>query len=599
MKRPRYAYACYGATLAILLAIAVLPISSWSFKNSLDILTGGWAQDEGELSNWFTPVRLTNQVDEYPNAAVPPGGTRFELQPSYPSFVRDAHADPTDPAKLAHLICLTFMAPYGAPGDVDYARWPGHKVSDARSEALWAATQGTKVDSNNGFFWLFQALLLDWSEKTNEAYASLERATTASEFDDYSFEDGESRHSAMKERFGYRGEKPRAVYLGSVFLPHFASLKKYAKVLKKRPPTRDNMQAQADLMRVADLMERKESSLIGLLVGETLPVILLVPYQPLPAQPETTATHKPIDYRAQVPLFNEKERKAGVARPIDPKEIVEHQYRIRSAANDSHFSAPIEPMTPAFSLKATAPAPALLLASILSVLLAVFVFKGKPFGVVAQRMAPYFLTAIVFWLLSEFSPCRNGMTIFDLDFFWGKAPLVGTMATWLTVGMGLMGALHLRKNLRVTMTVLGFVTASVVSVLTYPAPYLFIPPAVFVAWLLVNRMKVKLPYAVTGAFVVAALAGTALLVTVIALRGIGELRTAYLLGFGSFFGVFLLANRSSRVLQVMPVATLVLGLGYLGAVVSEIKQNEEIKASLDGWPKQADLLRAQAGIDSK
>ena len=601
MNRLTYAYICYGASLAIVLAIALLPFSGWAFRNHLDVLTGGWQSSTSDYyagnGEQIQPTRATYGWTISGQFGLN-GAKGYPLEETFASYAQNAQAHPNDPAALAHVIRQNFMAPYNVGGDLklDPRFWTNYKLDQVRDISLSAALQGMKVDPDNAYFGSMAAILLDWKGRREDAYEALRKAAAAKRFDEYADREGRDRTQAIDSHWGYRGEKVRAVALSSILLPHWAVQKHYAKELQSRPKTKENVQAQADMLRIAQTMEKTDPYLIGVLIGAALADDVLLPPPPktLPGRPEPK---RDLNLNPQVVEFNTLQRQLKVDRPFDPAPLARTVPRIRSVAQEMNGTLS-DPLEGYFSWQATAYPPIFLLAFITSVLMAALTSKMKEGSELPRRLVPYVGALTFMWLVTEFAPFSNFVALTNGDYRWGSAPPDLSWTSFLfTVTMSVLGLLQIWKPMRKPATMVAIAVCVAGSFITYPVAYLFAPTVVFVALYLLVRLRWKMPY-----ILIALLLGISTLAMAtgygdLAFHGAEQIATAIFIGAGLFFTILLLPNGSRRALAVMPALTLLFATGYLAATIREIKQNQEIKVGLDGWSREADLMRARAGID--
>lgn len=592
MKRFNYAFVCYGATLAIVIAIALLPLSSWAFKNHVDILTGGWQDSNTPDQDWVEPTRLTGGSAFSANFKVN-AAEKYPVGQSFAAIVENAHDHSSDPASLAHLIRYNFLAAHKVGDKEPAILWPGHVMKDVREEAMWAARRGEERDPNNAYFPSSQAVLLNWSGKTPEAYEALKRAAACRRFDEYAQEEGIDRYNGMLERAGYRGEKARTMYLASVLLPHFAVYKLYATELRARPQTRETVQAEADFMRVSEVMEQTDPYTIGVLVGVSLTQVLLKP--PVSEQTKGSPISDAWD-SSLAPFaakFNALQKEIGVERPFDPSRLVQNRARLRGV----EWTPPDDPITVPLSKAATLPAPTLLIGVITAVLFAALTFKMRPGAEWPRRLLPYVGASAVLWMISK--SCNDYvLSMSTPEFYWGvPVPHLSTLVPVFSIAMLGLGLLQLIKPLRSFVTIVGLLLSMGILLWTFPIPELIVAPITFVALLGAKRVHWRVPYVLQVASLLALCIGCGWLVTGMAIDRsafVGCLLAAVFVTCSLFF-----ANGSRRLLVVAPAATLLISIGYLGAVITEIRQNQEMKVELDNWSKEADLMRAKMGITSR
>ncbi len=589
MKKLSYIYVCYGVSLAIVLAVAVLPVSSWAFKNHLDILTGGWRDSGSMLGQWIQPVRLMGK-SALLNTYKPNTVTTYPNSDLLSVFVEHAHQNPTDPAALAHVVRRNFTAPYSA-GASDKVMWGTMNLKTVRQDALWAATQGTRVDPDNAFFWSEKAVLLDMFGEKQPAYDALKKAGQCHRFEEYGEREAAARYADMLTRAGYRGEKPPVLYWADVLLPHYASIKNYGVALRKRAQTKDTVQAQADILRVGELLQRTDPHLIGVIVASGVATDVL-----FPEDFKRTSISGNKDFRPRVAAFNALEKATGVELPYDPSPFTDRVMRIRGLVReDTMFHK--DPMDSMFDWKSTTPAPISLLALCVSLLVAGLTFKIPPGSEYPRRLLPYIAAISAFWIATEYSAreilLQNGTPMFSGAMGLPDARWVAPVCTVAFIVLALM---QFSKRWRGPATLAGVVACVGLVLWAYPVPYFYLPPIVFLGALILNRFSKPLPLALNAVLLFAFCAGVGLLVTQIALSGQDDTWIGYMLAASLTTCAVFFARGSTRLLRVAPVVTLLMSVAYLGAVAVEIRQNQKIKVAMESWSHEADLVRAEAGV---
>ncbi len=595
MRKWTYAYVCYAASLAIVFAIALLPVSRWDLENHFDMLTGGWHSGGNLAREWIQPVRLTGMT-VYGGPYKGGRQTRFPAQNDFGAMVNYARAHKADPLALALVVRHNFMAPYNSNPSLQFPDWPGHALGEVREAAQWAAEQGTKVDDKNAFFWLSMAVFQDWSQDKEGMYKSLEQAGKCNVFNDYAYEEGEARYREMLNRFGYRGEKPHMVFQASVLLPNLAVYKHLASEFQYDERTKESTQRLADFMRVGHLMQATCTHIIGAIVGQTMVEIPLI-YDPLPSPKHQSYEDKTkiADLMESARQFNALQKKLGIERPYDPVPDIHALARYRSAPDlDATWLG--DPLGPAFDWRAIF-GPMFLLAFFFSIVYATITFKMRPGAEWASRFLPYVAGATAFWLSAARVACDSGYLQSTPEFWWGvPPPETGQLALYATFAIIGLGIMQFFRPLRTPANILSLVGCGVLFLWTFPNPVLYLSPVAFIAAFLISRVKRKVPIAIIAPLVCGVLMGCSYLALQLTLINSSEMVIAYILVAAILATALLMTNGSRRVLIVMPALTLLISVAYLSTTVIEIRQNEDLKAGLAGWKDEANLFRAKVGI---
>lgn len=577
MRRNKWVWACYGATLAIVLAVATLPMSSWTFKNHVDVLTGGW-QSQGPFSeSWIYPVRLLNRHGGAPDFK--PAWAKEKSFPGWTNFqtiVANAHAKPSDPAAQAHVLRWSFqvhdhLTEGDPPPGLD-----GMPLKEVKLEALKAGERGTKLDPDNAFFWTMLAVRKEQMGDRAACTRMLERAASCTRFDDYANQEIAERYNALLNDTGYRGEAAHEAVTSQMTLPHLGALVGFATGLKMEPQTKEIVQMEANLLRIEDVLQRTSPHPIGILAASGIQRRMLVPSAPQRGKRDSM---KIAPFASD---FVDKQRKVGIVNPYDPT----HAAQVSDRLGTYYFELTrdsSEPLMSALGFVATATAPTFLLALLISVVVAVGASKMNPAWDLPGRLLPFLLAGTGFWL-SAVHDSREG------------APVSAYAALLFTVGMLVLGLMQFSKTLARPALIAGAIACAAIAIPGYSTATGYIPPTVFLATLLLRRLRVKASVAGLGAALLTSALAISLLYVKIVLQRTDDVWLAATFSACLVAAVLLVTNGSPKLIKAAPVVSLVLALGYLGAVARQLQQNQMVGASIDAWNTQADLMRAKAGL---
>lgn len=600
MKKLAYPWWCYGAALAIVWLIAVLPISSWALKNHIDILGGGWGDQPCSVEHRIMPTRLVG-ADYRPGDDRMPipawvKGAKYPRRFDYASVRDYAHVHPDDPSALATLIRFQFRASITAnPSDLPNPVWQGASINQARAEGLWAAGQGAQLDPDNAFFWISRAVLLNKLGKHEACLEALAKASQAHTYRDFVFEEEETRYQELVNRVGYRGEKAHDAMLGEVLLPHLATYRHLAKDIRRMPDDALGVQAKVDMLRFASTMLRQDTSLIGMLVADALVEIILEP-QVDPKKPQAE-DGKPPNLAPLASTFYQMELAQNIARPFDPRTLVRSVEKVRGSIDfdaDSH-----DPLDELLTNRATGLAPSLLVGLLLSILIAAITCKlPASWSLAGRRLMPFVGALSAYWIATKVCQGKPMWSPSAPEFYWGipQPSSLDAAALPLFSGVILLGLLQFIPMARKSAMILGVIGAFVWILYVYPDVSYCAPALAFFACLAVSRIRRPVPPVVIGVGLFAVCWSIGCLAVYLALPpSLDSFTTGAFLGVLAVSSIIVSAG-SKKVLQVAPVVSLLLACGYLFTVTAEMRDNQTIKAALDGYQHEAEVTRAKAGI---
>lgn len=592
MKKLNYAWLCYGASAAVLLAVFLLPASGWTLRNHLDLLTGGWKVGDTYPTRSAYPYRLIGPLSPpgvYPEPAWM-NGAKYPRRVEIRTLLDYAREHPNDVPAQARILLRGIQVPSTGNLDLPNRNWVGFTARDLRREALAASQQGARLDPDNAFFWTAQAILLKDLGNTSAAYEALAHIRSCTRFDEYANDEADDRYSDFITRVGYRGERPREVYQSSIILPHYQAIKRFAGDLAKSKQDPETVQAEADLLRAADLMERKDPQVIGVLVGASTgaEILRVAKIQPIPPRPPISP--------AEAKAFNDRQRRLGIEAPFDVREYAARQARIKQAIEDINVGE-TDPVSVAYARPSTALAPALLVALYLAVMVAAVTAKMRPGTDMPRRLLPFAvaLSAVSFAFLHDFQEVKLAQGVWT-DYMSMRR--VGLDHVYFSYGafMTLCAALQFSRRLRRHAVIAGGLGSLAMLYYGYPLADSVLPPGLFLILSLCRRIHSKVPSWSAGSLLLIVCIGAGSAATAAVLSNPSETGFAYLLIGCTAVCVALAANGSRRLLAAAPIVTVLLVGAYLGAVVRELRLNQEVKSYLDGWRTEAQLTRAKAGI---
>jgi thiamine transporter ThiT len=221
----------------------------------------------------------------------------------------------------------------------------------------------------------------------------------------------------------------------------------------------------------------------------------------------------------------------------------------------------------------------------------------KPRGDFAQRIFPYAGAIALLWFVSGMTPYSNTIRFLSPQYYWGlRCPDAGAMGAFFTVAMGLLGIAQIWPKLRKWSMILAIAICIVPFFWGYPQPYLYLPSISFGVLQLVTRIRMRMGYAVLGLLITSFFGLLSFGYINLAFAGPDQIFVAYVVAFMAIAAALFFANGSRKLLLVLPVVTLLFAVSYLGSVIREIRQNQDVRVGLDGWSQQANVLRAKADI---
>ncbi len=270
------------AALSILVALSVLPKTSWVVRNNFEALAAGKITEQG-LDVFHVP-RMELVAGANSSAA----GYTLAL-----NMMVDGPSGFFEKAKRIREACLKIE-----PREVGiglYLRYVSQGLSlrdprepkaniprDVNIEERLALTKQIVVDAKEGSLLqpdnaLFSTI--EWlallSLKSPDAEEALLRASNCTDFDEYAAEDYEVQRQAYEGVGGYRGEIFRLSLLGGILFPHFATIKKGQLVVQQQASYGD--QEQLAFVKLTKMMMRQSRSVIGILVAASIFRRALVP----------------------------------------------------------------------------------------------------------------------------------------------------------------------------------------------------------------------------------------------------------------------------------------------------------------------------------
>lgn len=167
-------------------------------------------------------------------------------------------------------------------------------------ELLRLATEGERIDPQNGFFPAIRALVLYALERDDEALRALERAGNCPRWDTYEAFFANALIATHERCLGWRGAYPASNFFVVTAFPEMASLREMARTVaglalraEQRGNLRQGVRMRMALARLGALMRAESPPLIGSLVGIAITSIAGGSFQqiwrtPKPPPPDPT-----------------------------------------------------------------------------------------------------------------------------------------------------------------------------------------------------------------------------------------------------------------------------------------------------------------------
>lgn len=241
--------------VAVVLVVAVAPVSSWIFRNQVRLAAG-------DLIGEPTVPLTTGLADE--DAMVRAIDDKHTL--AY------AESRPNDPVAWAVAARYGVQGVRPLPPAQSGGRTPIEQKRDQQREAdrrrafgevRTICAHGEQIDPENGFFPMVLAAVEMMSGRTGEAKVAYERVARAARYESYWMREAQARAARREKSLGYDGEMGRAMPYFAVLFPELSVIGGASKEVRKS--TDDALRVAA--VRAGTTMMRHADTLIGILVG--------------------------------------------------------------------------------------------------------------------------------------------------------------------------------------------------------------------------------------------------------------------------------------------------------------------------------------------
>ncbi len=185
---------------------------------------------------------------------------------------------------------------------------PDSKPTQASRKLLVEACEaGEKLDPSNGFFPIMESGAVYNLGDKSTSLAKLEAASKSSRFDEYLRFESDARYRWFLHRYGYRGNQIKTMELAAILLPHLAEIKWICRNLEQggKPAVR------VTVARLGQLLMRRSTTLIGMLVGRSIVSIALRP-------PPMNGRIEPVPDTQVEPLMQKLQASASGSEDLSP-----------------------------------------------------------------------------------------------------------------------------------------------------------------------------------------------------------------------------------------------------------------------------------------
>jgi len=289
-----YQVALFGG-LGILVATAILPQTSWIFKNQVDLLSNGWQLNgvvvgdgdpnavfpehimrpatwsgtgRAELAKWLNPI---------------PGSDSFDIRTARIRAYCESHRGEVGAwAQLVRTLSITAALPSEHPQP------PDSKHEAYLRELVKACDQAARLDSDNVFFPFTKATALYRLGDEPGSFQALHQAGEATKYDDYTNYAVETFRQALNDTYGYRGNLVGTQILAMITFPHFATYRAFVKRVAQEARAKKDFATLDALLSVGRHMVLQTDSVIGVFVARTVLAVTVRSDIPIGTKQRTT-----------------------------------------------------------------------------------------------------------------------------------------------------------------------------------------------------------------------------------------------------------------------------------------------------------------------
>jgi hypothetical protein len=268
--------------LAVIATVALVPASSWVFKNQADLFLRLSPAHPGPIQDMptaFMPTWLT-KPDTYAGSDPSQQLAHALFLPDYEAndaLERYTEAHPNDPLGYALLVRRTCLMGFKVPDstkkqDANMAR----RDAENLNRGLAASLKGEILEPNNAYFPFMRAVFDVELNRVDDLSSALGAAAAKHTYDSHVRDESITLEKALEAVKGYRGELIRIGMEATVLLPDMAHMKSLARYLNRH----GTLAQKRDLIQTDYTIAQGEVTLVGLAVASSeLKIVLREPIQ--------------------------------------------------------------------------------------------------------------------------------------------------------------------------------------------------------------------------------------------------------------------------------------------------------------------------------
>ncbi len=323
---------CCLVALAVVCTIAILPGSSWVFRNQVDLLTSQRSHDfdgNQDLMEVFMPLWLTDPQTYRGSdpstllmrALLLPFDQRNEALEQY---TKEHPADPMALAVMARMACMMgARSPDNPDKEDDVAKKKGDLLLTVGRDA---SVKGEALEPNNAFFPLMRASFDVELNRLDDLSAALASAAAKPSFDSHVIDESQEMEKALILAKGYRGELVRMGTDATLMFPELSHVKSMARYLNRH----GSLQQKRDLIQTEYTISRDGETAISFLVA--IASVRLVIHDDVNIHPIGITKLTDSKWLQLAGDFDAKLRAANIPLPSPPTpEIVQRYSRLVAA----------------------------------------------------------------------------------------------------------------------------------------------------------------------------------------------------------------------------------------------------------------------------
>jgi hypothetical protein len=569
-----------GFIVGVVAAVAFLPFTSWTFKNHLEFVTGGY-----EAARHGEPLPLTPVAQMM--RATPNNARRvirnsqlqyFDWRNDLRMIVQSQRVADFDKVELAHV--LRHMP--GELRDVPYHYESGPAQGrDLRAWLTEAAVKGTQLDPDNAFFWTSLAVLHRSGGRVGEAEAAVERAARCSVWQDYAVEESKANYDELLLANGYRGEPARILSASSTSLGSLADFGRFAVAVSLQRPTPHNLRLRLEFLELGRLLMSQGMYPIHVMQGADLVAIAV--------DPDFARTYhdpKRVENGFKIEPFQNQLRVAGIGSEVDLAALRQDRARIFKASAELYSEPPQHDFMHLYIAQSLPPA--FLIATVFALALPLLGYA------LSQRIKLEKLRFFTAHLLAlfAFEVWLNETTSGLLGI--NRPARIVEGYEWIETALFFLAFLSIFRWTQLAATITGVGLMLWGTWMEVAPPQLLAYAPVLLGVLFFTRGEPRVWHKSLRVLAVLLAAGI--------LGAFWGLEIVHDKGAAQVFSLFLILvatvcfARVKRLIVVAPVVAAVFAAGYLGAVVNEVISNQGLKGVVADWYASGDLLRDRAGI---